>query len=306
MRVVAALPALRALRRLQPAASGSARAGRDQAARPGGQPRAHRKVQPEAMLPADPRPGLGIPPSRAHVGAAWWRARAGCWWAFASAARHYVVDMDSCEVLPRAHLRADRAAARPCCRRPCARSAHAAGRDRGRRRRRRAGAARPRSACAARSRAAAGVRAHATAWIIYLQPGGPDYAAAAGCRRLRGRCSTGCPSSISTLAFQPTDFTQVNHAVNRVLVRRAIALLDPQPGERIADMFCGLGNFTLAIARRGARGGRASKAARTWSARAAENAQRNGLGGARTLLVGRSVPVTRRRCWSARRRSTAC
>lgn len=53
--------------------------------------------------------------------------------------------------------------------------------------------------------------------------------------------------------FSPTDFTQVNHEINRVLVRRAVTLLDPQPGERIADLFCGLGNFSLAIARRGAR-----------------------------------------------------
>ena len=53
--------------------------------------------------------------------------------------------------------------------------------------------------------------------------------------------------------FHPTDFTQVNHEINRVLVRRAISLLDPQPGERIGDFFCGLGNFSLAIARRGAR-----------------------------------------------------
>ncbi len=52
--------------------------------------------------------------------------------------------------------------------------------------------------------------------------------------------------------FLPTEFTQVNHAVNTVLVRRAIGLLDPQPGERIADLFCGLGNFSLAIARSGA------------------------------------------------------
>jgi 23S rRNA (uracil1939-C5)-methyltransferase len=52
--------------------------------------------------------------------------------------------------------------------------------------------------------------------------------------------------------FLPTEFTQVNHAVNTVLVRRAISLLDPQPGERIADLFCGLGNFSLAIARSGA------------------------------------------------------
>ena len=52
--------------------------------------------------------------------------------------------------------------------------------------------------------------------------------------------------------FDPTDFTQVNADVNRVLVRRAMGLLDPAPGERIADFFCGLGNFTLPIARLGA------------------------------------------------------
>ncbi|MCW5624186.1 MAG: 23S rRNA (uracil(1939)-C(5))-methyltransferase RlmD [Burkholderiales bacterium] len=52
--------------------------------------------------------------------------------------------------------------------------------------------------------------------------------------------------------YSPIEFTQVNHQVNRVLVHRAMTLLDPQPGERIADFFCGLGNFSLAIARRGA------------------------------------------------------
>jgi 23S rRNA (uracil1939-C5)-methyltransferase len=52
--------------------------------------------------------------------------------------------------------------------------------------------------------------------------------------------------------FRPTDFTQVNHAVNRILVRRAMDLLAPRPGERIADLFCGLGNFSLPIASCGA------------------------------------------------------
>ncbi len=60
------------------------------------------------------------------------------------------------------------------------------------------------------------------------------------------------PEFAVTMPFAPTDFTQVNSAINRVLVRRALALLDPQPGERVADFFCGLGNFTLPIARRGA------------------------------------------------------
>jgi 23S rRNA (uracil1939-C5)-methyltransferase len=55
------------------------------------------------------------------------------------------------------------------------------------------------------------------------------------------------------LRFHPTEFTQVNHGVNSMLVRRAMVLLRPQAGERIADLFCGLGNFTLPIARLGAR-----------------------------------------------------
>ena len=54
------------------------------------------------------------------------------------------------------------------------------------------------------------------------------------------------------LAFGPTEFTQVNAAVNRVLVRRAVGLLDPRPGERVGDLFCGLGNFSLPLASLGA------------------------------------------------------
>jgi 23S rRNA (uracil1939-C5)-methyltransferase len=53
--------------------------------------------------------------------------------------------------------------------------------------------------------------------------------------------------------FNPTEFTQVNPFINRVMVRRAMQLLNPQSHERIADFFCGLGNFTLPIARSGAK-----------------------------------------------------
>jgi 23S rRNA (uracil1939-C5)-methyltransferase len=78
------------------------------------------------------------------------------------------------------------------------------------------------------------------------------------------------------LQFHPTEFTQVNNGVNRMLIRRAMSLLKPQAGERIADLFCGLGNFTLPIARFGARVvGIEGSAALVQRAR--QNAEHNGL-----------------------------
>jgi 23S rRNA (uracil1939-C5)-methyltransferase len=78
------------------------------------------------------------------------------------------------------------------------------------------------------------------------------------------------------LNFRPTEFTQVNHAVNRLMVKRAMDLLAPQPGEDIADLFCGLGNFSLAMARLGANviGVEGSD---SLVQRATDNATRNGL-----------------------------
>ena len=79
-----------------------------------------------------------------------------------------------------------------------------------------------------------------------------------------------------TINFRPTEFTQVNHAVNRLMVSRAMHLLAPQPGEEIADLFCGLGNFSLPIARLGATviGVEGSD---SLVQRATNNAARNGL-----------------------------
>ncbi|HEY8905965.1 MAG TPA: 23S rRNA (uracil(1939)-C(5))-methyltransferase, partial [Rhodoferax sp.] len=51
-----------------------------------------------------------------------------------------------------------------------------------------------------------------------------------------------------TMPFKPTDFTQVNPQINRVLVSRALRLLDVKEYERVIDWFCGLGNFTLPLA----------------------------------------------------------
>jgi 23S rRNA (uracil1939-C5)-methyltransferase len=117
---------------------------------------------------------------------------------------------------------------------------------------------------------------------LYLQPGGPatlQPLEPGGARPLFYRL----PEFDLALAFRPSDFTQVNQAVNQVLVRRAIALLEPQPGEQVADMFCGLGNFALALARRGAHV-TGVDGSQDLIDRAAENAQRNGLSGRARFL----------------------
>jgi 23S rRNA (uracil1939-C5)-methyltransferase len=84
----------------------------------------------------------------------------------------------------------------------------------------------------------------------WLQPGGPD--SAHPLEPAAGELYYELPEFAVRLHFLPTDFTQVNAAGNQALVGRALELLDPKPGERIADLFCGLGNFSLPIARRGA------------------------------------------------------
>ena len=79
-----------------------------------------------------------------------------------------------------------------------------------------------------------------------------------------------------TMPFKPTDFTQVNHAINQVLVGRALRLLDAQPHERVIDWFCGLGNFTLPLATQ-AREVLGIEGSETLVARSRENAQFNGV-----------------------------
>ena len=109
---------------------------------------------------------------------------------------------------------------------------------------------------------------------LWLQTGGPD--TVAPFYPPHSTLAYTLPEFDVAIPFAPTDFTQVNGAVNRVLVRRALQWLRPQPDERIADFFCGLGNFTLPIARRGAHViGLEGNAALV--ARAKLNAARNGL-----------------------------
>jgi 23S rRNA (uracil1939-C5)-methyltransferase len=112
---------------------------------------------------------------------------------------------------------------------------------------------------------------------IHLQPGGSDSIRRVNSAEVSRPLFYRLPEFDLTLAFGPSDFTQVNFAVNRVLVRRAIALLELREGMRVADLFCGLGNFTLPIARRGA-SVVGVDGSREVLARADENARSNGLG----------------------------
>jgi 23S rRNA (uracil1939-C5)-methyltransferase len=85
---------------------------------------------------------------------------------------------------------------------------------------------------------------------VWLQPGGPE--SAHPFHPAQSELYYELPEFGLRIHFRPTEFTQVNFAMNRVLVSRSLRLLDPQPGERVADLFCGLGNFSLPLATRGA------------------------------------------------------
>ncbi len=86
---------------------------------------------------------------------------------------------------------------------------------------------------------------------LWLQPGGPQTAAPLSPQQPT-ELQLSLPEFGVTVPFGPTDFTQVNHGINRALVARALRLLDPQPHEKVIDFFCGLGNFTLPLATRAA------------------------------------------------------
>ena len=81
----------------------------------------------------------------------------------------------------------------------------------------------------------------------WLQSKGPDTVCLMD-GALGEQLSYALPEFGITMPFKPTDFTQVNPHINRVLVTRALRLLDVQPHERVIDWFCGLGNFTLPLA----------------------------------------------------------
>ena len=124
---------------------------------------------------------------------------------------------------------------------------------------------------------------HAIQW--WLQPKGPETV------RLLDEggpeLAYALPEFGVRMPFKPTDFTQVNPQINRVLVARAVRLLDPQAGDHVIDWFCGLGNFTLPLATRAA-SVRGIEGSETLVQRARDNARLNGLA-ARTTFEARNL-----------------
>ncbi len=111
-------------------------------------------------------------------------------------------------------------------------------------------------------------------FAIFLQPGGNDTVTPIDDGEAELRFAL--PAHGVDYAFRPLDFIQVNGAMNERMLDHALALLDPKPHERVLDLFCGLGNFTLPLAQRCAQVvGVEGEAGLVQRAR--ENAQRNGI-----------------------------
>jgi 23S rRNA (uracil1939-C5)-methyltransferase len=238
------------------------------------------RVTPEAMLAPIHGPTWGYR-HRARLSVKYVARKGGVLVGFHERRTHFVVDMDSCEVLPPRlsqliqPLRELISSLR--CARRLAQIEIAVGEER--------------DVLALRildpllEEDAAQLRAFSTrhAVDIHLQPGGP-----ATVQPLQPEKSSELfytlPEFDLRLCFKATDFTQVNFSVNRVLVRRAVSLLEPAPGEQVGDLFCGLGNFALALARRGATV-TGVEGSRDLVGRAQENARRNGLALGTRFLV---------------------
>ena len=129
---------------------------------------------------------------------------------------------------------------------------------------------------------------------VYLQPGGLESVEA-----LSGPSEPLyyelAPFGVK-LEFAPTDFVQINGEVNRALVTRALGLLQLTPASEVLDLYCGLGNFSLALARAAGRVvGVEGEAALVGRAR--HNARCNGLGNIEFHLADLSRPIDPQTSW---------
>jgi 23S rRNA (uracil1939-C5)-methyltransferase len=125
---------------------------------------------------------------------------------------------------------------------------------------------------------------------LYLQDGGLDSVRRLISVPLEEPLRYALPAFGLELEFAPTDFIQVNRQVNEALVTRAIDLLELDANSQVLDLFCGIGNFTLALARRAARAVGVEGDERL-IARARHNAERHALGNAQFHCLDLCAPA---------------
>jgi len=122
-------------------------------------------------------------------------------------------------------------------------------------------------------------------FAIFLQPGGIDSVHPLWPHG--PKLAFALPDWNIELQFRPLDFIQVNEGLNRKMIASALALLDVQPGDRVLDLFCGLGNFTLPLATK-AREVLGIEGSETLVQRSRENAAANGMSH-KTSFVARNL-----------------
>jgi 23S rRNA (uracil1939-C5)-methyltransferase len=88
-----------------------------------------------------------------------------------------------------------------------------------------------------------------TGFKIYLQPKGPDSLSLFYPSDASFSMSFEIPQYHVQMCYEPLDFIQVNQSMNEAMIAQALALLDLKPSDRVLDLFCGLGNFTLPLAK---------------------------------------------------------
>lgn len=86
--------------------------------------------------------------------------------------------------------------------------------------------------------------------IIYLQPKGPDSIIPLYPANTKPYLQYSLPEEGLIFQFAPTDFTQVNPQLNRIMIKQALGLMDLNPEDKVLDLFCGLGNFSLPMAKK--------------------------------------------------------
>jgi len=123
-----------------------------------------------------------------------------------------------------------------------------------------------------------------------LQSGGPDTIAALWPENPPALSYRLSEQDI-TIEFQPNDFTQVNSEINQSMVSRALGMLDLSADDKVLDLFCGLGNFRLAMARQcaevvGVEG------AQSMVLKAREQAQKNNINNASFFAADLSVDIS--------------